>query len=123
MLKGQDASRIRRRQLFPRRRSRKARRSTTASPTFWIVTNRKAPERRGKFQLADERECFTKMRKSLGEKRKEISDAQIDEITRPYADFEKGERVKILPNEAFGFLRITVERPAAAALRGHRRDH
>ena len=51
------------------------------------------------------------MRKSLGEKRKEIGDEQIAEITRLYGDFDEGERVKILPNEAFGFQRITVERP------------
>ena len=47
----------------------------------------------------------------LGEKRKEISAAQIEEITRLYGDFAEGEKVKIFPNEAFGFLRITVERP------------
>ena len=51
------------------------------------------------------------MRKSLGEKRKEISDSQIEEITRLYGDFAEGEKVKIFPNEAFGFMRITVERP------------
>ena len=76
-----------------------------------MVTNRKAPERRGKVQLVDAREYFVKMRKSLGEKRKEISDAQIEEITRLYGEFTEGEKVKIFPNEAFGFLRITVERP------------
>ena len=65
----------------------------------------------GKVQLLDARELFVKMRKSLGEKRKEISAAQIDEITRLYGEFTKGERVKIFPNEAFGFLRITVDRP------------
>ena len=85
--------------------------NTGISTYFWIVTNRKAPERRGKVQLVDAREYFVKMRKSLGEKRKEISDAQIDEITRLYGDFAEGEKVKIFPNEAFGFLRITVERP------------
>lgn len=73
--------------------------------------NRKSPERTGKVQLVDAREYFVKMRKSLGEKRKEISAAQIDEITRLYGEFTEGERVKIFPNEAFGFLRITVERP------------
>ena len=51
------------------------------------------------------------MRKSLGEKRKEISAEQIEEITRLYGEFAEGEKVKIFPNEAFGFLRITVERP------------
>jgi type I restriction enzyme M protein len=51
------------------------------------------------------------MRKSLGNKRNEISAEQIAEITRLYAEFIEGERVKILPNEAFGFMRATVERP------------
>jgi type I restriction enzyme M protein len=54
---------------------------------------------------------FESPSKSLGEKRKEISGPQIEEITRLYGDFQEGEKVKILPNEAFGFLRITVERP------------
>ena len=85
--------------------------NTGISTYFWVVTNRKAPERRGKVQLVDAREYFVKMRKSLGEKRKQISDAQIEEITRLYGDFAEGEKVKIFPNEAFGFLRITVERP------------
>jgi type I restriction enzyme M protein len=85
--------------------------NTGISTYFWVVTNRKRPERRGKVQLVDARELFVKMRKSLGEKRKEISREQIEEITRLYGDFAEGERVKIFPNEAFGYLRITVERP------------
>jgi type I restriction enzyme M protein len=85
--------------------------NTGISTYFWVVTNRKRPERRGKVQLVDARELFVKRRKSLGEKRKEISPEQIAEITRIYGDFAESERVKILPNEAFGFLRITVERP------------
>jgi type I restriction enzyme M protein len=85
--------------------------NTGISTYFWIVTNRKSPERRGKVQLVDAREYFVKMRKSLGEKRKEISAEQIEAITRLYGEFTEGEQVKILPNEAFGYLRITVERP------------
>jgi type I restriction enzyme M protein len=85
--------------------------NTGISTYFWVVTNRKSPERRGKVQLVDAREYFVKMRKSLGEKRKEISAAQIEEITRLYGDFAEGEKVKIFANEAFGFMRITVERP------------
>jgi type I restriction enzyme M protein len=85
--------------------------NTGISTYFWIVTNRKAPERKGKVQLLDARELFVKMRKSLGEKRKEIFAEQIEEITRLYGDFAEDEKAKILPNEAFGFLRITVERP------------
>lgn len=85
--------------------------NTGISTYFWIVTNRKAPERRGKVQLVDARDFWIKMRKSLGDKRKEISEAQIAEVTRLYADFSEGEKVKICPNDAFGFQRITVERP------------
>jgi type I restriction enzyme M protein len=85
--------------------------NTGISTYFWIVTNRKSPQRRGKVQLVDARECSVKARKSLGEKRKEISAEQIETITRLYGDFVEGEHVKIFPSEAFGYLRITVERP------------
>ncbi|MDE0368566.1 MAG: class I SAM-dependent DNA methyltransferase [bacterium] len=85
--------------------------NTGISTYFWVVTNRKSPKRRGKVQLIDARESWTKMRKSLGNKRKQISDDQIDELTRLYGAFEEGPRSKIFPNESFGFLRITVERP------------
>ncbi len=85
--------------------------NTGISTYFWVLTNRKRPERQGKVQLIDAREYWVKMRKSLGDKRKEISADQIAEVTRLYADFTEGEKVKILPNESFGFQRITVERP------------
>jgi type I restriction enzyme M protein len=85
--------------------------NTGISTYFWIVTNRKAPERRGKIQLVDARESWAKMRKSLGEKRKYLTQEHIDEIVKLYGAYEEGDRVKILPNESFGFQRITVERP------------
>lgn len=95
--------------------------NTGISTYFWIVTNRKSPKRKGKVQLVDARDMFVKMRKSLGEKRKEIGQADIDEIVRTYGEFtetvadpaDESKQVgcKIFPNEAFGFLRITVERP------------
>ena len=85
--------------------------NTGISTYFWIVTNRKRPERRGKIQLVDARALFVKMRKSLGNKRNLVSDEQIGEITRLYGTFEEGDRVKILPNESFGYQRITIERP------------
>ena len=99
--------------------------NTGISTYFWIVTNRKSPKRRGKVQLIDARDSFTKMRKSLGEKRKQIADADIDEIVRAYGAFEEHDPdtndstdgvqaqvgCKIFPNETFGFMRITVERP------------
>jgi type I restriction enzyme M protein len=85
--------------------------NTGISTYFWIVTNRKSPERRGKVQLVDAREHFVKMRKSLGDKRKELSSDQIDDITRLYGDFVENDKVKIFSNESFGYQRITVERP------------
>jgi type I restriction enzyme M protein len=85
--------------------------NTGISTYFWIVTNRKRGERRGKVQLVDARESLVKMRKGLGNKRNEISPEQIAEVARLYGDFAENERVKILPNEAFGYQRITVERP------------
>ncbi len=85
--------------------------NTGISTYFWIVTNRKARARRGKVTLVDARASWTKMRKSLGEKRKQIAADQIAELVRLYGDPAGDERVKVLPNEAFGFLRATVERP------------
>jgi type I restriction enzyme M protein len=85
--------------------------NTGISTYFWVVTNRKAPHRRGKVQLVDARSRWAKMRKSLGEKRKYLTADHIAEITQLYGAFEENEQVKIFPNEAFGFLRITVERP------------
>jgi type I restriction enzyme M protein len=85
--------------------------NTGISTYFWVLTNRKSPERKGKVQLVDAREHWVKMRKSLGQKRREISDEQIEEVTRLYADFTEGEKVKVFRNEDFGYRRITVERP------------
>ena len=85
--------------------------NTGISTYFWVVTNRKSKRRRGKVELVDAREYWTKMRKSLGDKRKELSEEQIAEVTQLYAGFTEGEKVKIFPNFAFGFQRITVERP------------
>jgi len=85
--------------------------NTGISTYFWIVTNRKEKQRRGKIQLIDATGYFQKMRKSLGNKRNEIGDAQRDEITRLHGEFKEGEHVKIFDNEDFGYHRITVERP------------
>ena len=85
--------------------------NTGISTYFWIVTNRKSQERKGKVQLIDARASWEKMRKSLGEKRKRISGEGIADIVELYGDFGQNDRVKILPNESFGAMRITVERP------------
>ena len=91
--------------------------NTGISTYLWIVTNRKEQERRGKIQLIDGTGFFLRMRKSLGNKRKEIGDGRdgkvdhIGEITRLYGDFAESEYVKIFDNTDFGYQRITVERP------------
>ncbi|MBR8743513.1 class I SAM-dependent DNA methyltransferase [Nocardiopsis sp. MG754419] len=94
--------------------------NTGISTYFWILTNRKDRAHRGRVKLIDAREHWVKMRKSLGDKRKQISDEQITELTQLYADAhgvaEDPEhplhgKVKVFRNEDFGYQRITVERP------------
>jgi type I restriction enzyme M protein len=89
--------------------------NTGISTYVWIVTNRKAPERAGQVALIDARGEWAKMRKSLGDKRKYLTDEHIAEVTRLYAEAPllagSDDRVKVFDNDAFGFRRITVERP------------
>jgi len=89
--------------------------NTGISTYVWILTNDKAEEDRGTVKLIDARELGTKMRKSLGDKRKELTPNAIDEIVRLYGgardEYAGDVRVKVLTNETFGFQRITVERP------------
>ena len=85
--------------------------NTGINTYIWILTNRKEKHRRGKIQLINATSYFEKMRKSLGNKRHEISAEQIAEITRLYGEFTEGEHVRIFDNEDFGYYRITVERP------------
>lgn len=85
--------------------------NTGISTYLWIVTNRKAPSRKGKIQLVDGTGFFKKMRKSLGNKRHEICDEQRAEIAGLYGDMKEHDQVRIFDNEDFGFRRITVERP------------
>ena len=87
--------------------------NTGISTYFWVLSNRKPPERRGKVALVDARLSFAKMRKSLGDKRKFVPDEAIAEITRLYDEALTldDKRVKVFDREAFGFQRITVERP------------
>jgi type I restriction enzyme M protein len=94
--------------------------NTGISTYFWILTNRKSPGHQGKVILLDARDHFVKMRKSLGDKRKVISDKQIKELTRLYGEaldvvtdpeHPLHGNVKVFKNEDFGYHRITVERP------------
>ncbi|WP_445269813.1 type I restriction-modification system subunit M [Streptomyces sp. DSM 41634] len=100
--------------------------NTGISTYFWILTNRKDADHKGKVVLLDTRDQWVKMRKSLGDKRKELGDGangrpdHIGDITRLYAEALQVAKdpehplhgkVKVFANEDFGYQRITVERP------------
>jgi len=83
---------------------------------IWVVTNRKEKRRKGKVQLLDARDVWTAggsedSKRSLGDKRRHMTVAQIDEVVRTYGRFEEGPRSKIFDNADFGYTRVTVERP------------
>ena len=85
--------------------------NTGISTYIWILTNRKTPERKHKVQLIDARKQFTKRRKSLGNKRKDISEANAHQILEWYNAFKEGARVKIFDTREFGYRQVTIERP------------
>jgi type I restriction enzyme M protein len=85
--------------------------NTGIATYIWIISNQKTKQRKGKIQLIDATEFHSPMRKSLGSKRKQISDDQIKTITQLFGDFQENEKSKIFDNTDFGFNRITVERP------------
>lgn len=92
---------------------------------IWIVSNRKHPTRKGKIQLINAIHFYQKMRKSLGNKRQELSEDQIADITRIYGAFQQNDTrkvqiagneeevivSKVLDNQEFGFAKMVVERP------------
>jgi type I restriction enzyme M protein len=85
--------------------------NTGIATYVWVVSNRKSPERRGKVQLIDATSFWTPMRKSLGDKRREIPREKADGICALYRAFKEGEYVKIFPTTHFGIRKISVERP------------
>jgi type I restriction enzyme M protein len=85
--------------------------NTGIATYVWVLSNNKPAERRGRVQLIDATDRYAKMRKSLGSKRQYIDDASIEAIVRSYGSREESETSKFFPVEAFGYRRITVERP------------
>ena len=85
--------------------------NTGIATYIWVLTNKKEEKRKGKIQLVNASEYYQSMRKSLGNKRKEITPEQIKEITSLYNSFEESENSKIFDNEDFGYRKVTVERP------------
>ena len=88
--------------------------NTPIGTYIWIITNRKDIKAKGLVRLLDARKLGTKMKKSLGEKRMELTASSIDEITKNYADamtVKNNAVTNVLKNEEFGFARLTIEQP------------
>jgi len=78
---------------------------------IWVVTNHKKVERKGKIHLIDARDRWVPLRRSLGDKRRELSESDIEAIVREFGAAENSETSKLFDNADFGYSRITVERP------------
>lgn len=86
--------------------------NTGIATYIWVLSNKKAgTKREGKVQLINANGLFEKRRKALGNKRNDIPESAIEEITSLYGDFKESEVSKIFNNEDFGYTKITVERP------------
>ena len=85
--------------------------NTGIATYIWVLSNRKAAHRRGKVQLIDATQWYRPLRKNLGSKNCELSDEDIRRICDVFLAFAETEQSKIFPNEAFGYWKVTVERP------------
>ena len=85
--------------------------NTGIATYIWVLSNRKPGHRRGKVQLIDATQWYRPLRKNLGSKNCELSDEDIQRICEAFLAFEETEQSKIFPNEAFGYWKVTVERP------------
>jgi type I restriction enzyme M protein len=85
--------------------------NTGIATYIWVLSNKKPEHRRGKVQLIDASQWFKPLRKNLGKKNCELSPEDIDRISRTFLDFQETPESKIFANEAFGYWKVTVERP------------
>jgi type I restriction enzyme M protein len=85
--------------------------NTGITTYVWIVSNNKKSNRKGKVQLIDGSSLFKPMKKNLGDKRKEISNEQVDIILKTYTNFQETDISKIFNNEFFGYRKVTIEQP------------
>jgi type I restriction enzyme M protein len=85
--------------------------NTGIATYIWVLTNRKPEHRRGKVQLIDATQWFKPLRKNLGKKNCELADEDVARICDTFLAFEETEQSKIFPNAAFGYWKVTVERP------------
>ncbi|MET4159955.1 class I SAM-dependent DNA methyltransferase [Agromyces sp. PvR057] len=85
--------------------------NTGIATYVWVLSNDKAPERKGKVQLVDGSKLAHRLKKSLGSKRNFLNDDDIAALVTAYGEFEETEKSKIFHNEDFFYRTITVERP------------
>jgi len=85
--------------------------NTGIATYIWMLTNRKPEHRQGKVQLIDATAWYKPLRKNLGKKNCELSQDDIKVICDAFLAFKETEQSKIFPNEAFGYHKVTVERP------------
>ncbi|MEF8755586.1 MAG: class I SAM-dependent DNA methyltransferase [Accumulibacter sp.] len=85
--------------------------NTGIATYVWVLTNRKPAHRRGTVQLIDATQWSRPLRKNLGKKNCELSDDDIGRICDAFLRFEETEQSKLFPNAAFGYWKLTVERP------------
>ena len=85
--------------------------NTGIATYVWVLTNRKPAHRRGHVQLIDATQWFRPLRKNLGKKNCELSEDDVRRICDAFLAFEETEQSKIFPNAAFGYWKVTVERP------------
>ena len=90
--------------------------NTGIATYIWVLTNRKPSHRRGKVQLIDATQWFEPLRKNLGKKNCELSEEDIQRICDTFLAFEETEQSKIFPNRAFGYWKVTVDRPLRLAV-------
>ena len=90
--------------------------NTGIATYVWILTNRKPEHRRGKVQLIDATKWSQPLRKNLGKKNCELGKEDIERICQTFLDFEETEESKIFDNDAFGYCKVTVERPLRLAV-------
>ncbi len=89
--------------------------NTDIATYIWVLSNRKPEHRVGKVQLIDATQWFTPLRKNLGKKNCELSDEDIHRVSDVFLAFEETEESKIFANDAFGYEKVTVERPLRIA--------
>jgi len=85
--------------------------NTGIATYIWVLSNRKPAHRKGRVQLIDATQWYRPLRKNLGKKSCELSPEDIDRIVQTFLAFEETEQSKIFPNAAFGYWKVTVERP------------